>query len=42
MKVMLTKDLILGFLKWCVDVVCARGNSAEGHFRHAGVTIEEM
>jgi transposase len=30
------------FLEWCVDVVGTRGKSAEGHFRHAGVAIEEM
>ena len=30
------------FLEWCVDIVGARGKSAEGHFRHAGLTIEEM
>jgi transposase len=29
------------FLEWCVDVVGAREESAKGHFRHAGVTIEE-
>jgi transposase len=30
------------FLKWCIDVVDAREKSAEGHFRHAGLTIDEM
>jgi hypothetical protein len=30
------------YLNWCVDVVGARKRSAEGHFRHAGVTIEEI
>ena len=30
------------FLEWCVDVVGARKESAEGHFRHAGLTIEEI
>lgn len=29
------------FLEWCVDVVGAREESAKGHFRHAGVTIEK-
>lgn len=29
------------FLEWCVDVVGAREESAKGHFRHAGVIIEE-
>jgi transposase len=29
------------FLEWCVDTVGARKASAEGHFRHAGITIEE-
>lgn len=28
------------FLEWCVEVVGGRGESAEGHFRHAGLTIE--
>lgn len=28
------------FLEWCVEVVGARIASAEGHFRHAGLTIE--
>jgi transposase len=30
------------FLEWCVDVVGGREESAKGHFRHAGVTIEEF
>ena len=29
------------FLRGCVDVVGSRSKSARGHFRHAGVTIEE-
>jgi transposase len=29
------------FLQACVDTVGAKRRSAEGHFRHAGVTIEE-
>jgi transposase len=29
------------FLEWCVDVVGSRVRSAEGHFRRAGVLIEE-
>lgn len=29
------------FLGWCMGVVGSRVQSAEGHFRHAGVTIEE-
>lgn len=29
------------FLEWCIDVVGARKSSAHGHFRHAGLTIEE-
>jgi transposase len=29
------------FLEWCVDVVGAREESARGHFRHAGLVIEE-
>jgi transposase len=28
------------FLEWCVDVVGAREKSAQGHFRHAGWSIE--
>ncbi|OQE62925.1 hypothetical protein PENNAL_c0256G04169 [Penicillium nalgiovense] len=30
------------YLEWCVDMVGARGESAEGHFRHAGLTVEEI
>lgn len=30
------------FLEWCVSVVGARGESAEGHFRHAGLEIEVL
>jgi transposase len=30
------------FLEWCVRVVGGRKSSAEGHFRHAGVTVEDM
>jgi transposase len=30
------------FLEWCIDVVGAREQSAEGHFRHAGLTIEKL
>jgi transposase len=29
------------FLEWCVDVVGSRGDSAKGHFRHAGVVVED-
>lgn len=29
------------FLEWCVSAVGSRVQSAEGHFRHAGVMIEE-
>jgi len=29
------------FLGWCVDVVGAKESSAKGHFRHAGLAIEE-
>jgi len=29
------------FLEWCVDVVGTREDSTKGHFRHAGLTIEE-
>ena len=30
------------FLEWCVDMVGSKKQSAEGHFRHAGVDIEEI
>jgi transposase len=30
------------FLEWCVDVVGSREESARGHFRHAGLIIEEL
>jgi hypothetical protein len=30
------------FLEWCVDVVGAKERSAKGHFKHAGVTVEEL
>lgn len=30
------------FLEWCVDKVGARGKSARGHFRNAGLDIEEL
>jgi hypothetical protein len=30
------------FLEWCVDMVGSKKQSAEGHFRHAGVEVEEM
>ena len=29
------------FLEWCVDTVGGREHSAEGHFRHAGLCIEQ-
>ncbi|KAH7459836.1 hypothetical protein FOMA001_g19876 [Fusarium oxysporum f. sp. matthiolae] len=29
------------YLEWCVNRVGSRQESAEGHFRHAGVEIEE-
>lgn len=29
------------FLEWCVDKVGAREQSAKGHFRHAGIMVEE-
>jgi transposase len=28
------------YLEWCIDIVGGRQDSAKGHFRHAGVTIE--
>ena len=30
------------YLEWCIDVVGARKLSAEGHFRHAGITLEPL
>lgn len=30
------------FLEWCISVVGAKEESARGHFRHAGLTIEEI
>ena len=30
------------FLEWCIDMVGSKKQSAEGHFRHAGVDIEEI
>jgi transposase len=30
------------FLEWCVDMVGSKNQSAEGHFRHAGVDIEDI
>lgn len=28
------------FLEWCVSVAGGRVRNAEGHFRHAGLTVE--
>jgi transposase len=30
------------FLEWCIDVVGSKKTSARGHFRHAGLIIEEL
>jgi hypothetical protein len=30
------------FLEWCIDVVGGKQNSARGHFRHAGITVEQF
>jgi transposase len=30
------------FLNWCIDVVGKREQSAQGHFRHAGLRMEEL
>ena len=30
------------FLDWCIEAVGAKGESAEGHFRHAGLTMEYL
>jgi transposase len=29
------------FLEWCIDVVGGKKDSARGHFRHAGIQVEE-
>jgi transposase len=30
------------FLEWCIDIVGRKEQSAKGHFRHAGLTVEEL
>ncbi len=30
------------FLEWCIDIVGRKKNSTTGHFRHAGINIEEL
>lgn len=30
------------FLEWCIDVVSAKKESVQGHFRHAGLEIENF
>jgi hypothetical protein len=30
------------FLEWCINRVGARGDSARGHFRHAGLSVEHL
>lgn len=30
------------FLRWCIDDVGERQDSARGHFRHASITVEEL
>ena len=30
------------FLEWCINVVGEKDQSAKGHFRHAGMTVEEL
>jgi transposase len=30
------------YLEWCVDIVGSKGQSAKGHFRHAGLTVEDF
>lgn len=39
------KDIDQGFdvsLEWCIGVVGTREDSARGHFRHAGLSIEDL
>jgi transposase len=30
------------FLAWCISIIGAKEESAKGHFRHAGLKIEEV
>ena len=30
------------FLEWCIEMVGDKQDSAKGHFRHAGITVEEL
>jgi hypothetical protein len=30
------------FLDWCIDMVGGKQDSARGHFRHAGIKVEEF
>ena len=30
------------FLEWCIDMVGGKQDSARGHFRHAGITVEDF
>ncbi len=30
------------FLEWCIDVVGSKVQNVQGHFRHAGLTIEQL
>jgi hypothetical protein len=30
------------FLEWCIDVVGGKQDRARAHFRHAGITVEEI
>jgi transposase len=30
------------FLTWCIAIIRAKEESAKGHFRHAGLKIEEV
>jgi hypothetical protein len=34
--------ILQSFLEWCVDVVDGKEGNSKGHFRHAGLTIEEL
>lgn len=31
-----------GFLTWCLSIVGERAQSAKGHFRHSGITVEYL
>jgi transposase len=32
----------VAYLEWCVDIMGSKTSSAKGHFRNAGLTIDEL